>query len=273
MIELKDVQGFKPEYAIPIKSAGIRSFKKRIKLNYNNESFDSYADISIFVSLNSDRKGLDMSRTIEAVGTSYNLNDVAYDIYNNLFSRINYSKNGYVKVSFDYYYNNKLYPISIIAEGNASDIKKYVETSAEGMTVCPCAMETIKSIMLYDYNISYGDIGISHNQRNKAYIKMQYINDAHIEELIDIIESSFSYPVSSLLKRYDEGKMIIEAHKKPKFVEDVVREISYKAAFVEPDKNLYINVKSESFESIHPHNAYAEIEDYTQNIRRYTKND
>ncbi|SMD31218.1 GTP cyclohydrolase IV [Picrophilus oshimae] len=272
MIELKDVQGFRPDYEIPIKRAGIKSFKRRVKLNYNNESFDSYVDVSISVSLNPDRKGLDMSRTIESVRSSYNLNDVAYDIYNDLFSRINYSSSGYVNLSFDFYYNNKIYPVSLIAEGDKNDVKRYVEVSAEGMTVCPCAMETIRSIMLYDYNVSYGDIGISHNQRNKASLKIQYIKDAHLERLIDILESSFSYPVRNMLKRYDEGKMIIEAHKRPKFVEDVVREIAYKAAFMEPEMNLYMDVRSESFESIHPHNAYAEIEDYTANIRSYLKN-
>lgn len=78
--------------------------------------------------------------------------------------------------------------------------------------------------------------------------------------LIDIVEKSFSSPTYSILKRNEEGKIVFNAHKNPKFVEDVVRDILgriLKKYCKLPDDVLVI-VKSESEESIHKHNAFAE---------------
>jgi len=80
------------------------------------------------------------------------------------------------------------------------------------------------------------------------------------DDLIEIVESSLSAPTYALLKRPEEGRLVEAAHRKPRFVEDVVREVlaqilkRYKAL---PDA-ARVSVKSESEESIHKHNAFAE---------------
>lgn len=43
------------------------------------------------------------------------------------------------------------------------------------------------------------------------------------EEIINLIEESMSSPVCELLKRPDENAVVMNAHEKPVFVEDVVR--------------------------------------------------
>ena len=68
--------------------------------------------------------------------------------------------------------------------------------------------------------------------------------------------------MSILVKRIDEGELVYNAHKNPKFVEDIVRDI---AAEILPRYSDFpdgtrVIVSSESEESIHPHNAYAEID-------------
>jgi GTP cyclohydrolase-4 len=79
-------------------------------------------------------------------------------------------------------------------------------------------------------------------------------------DLIDITEKAFSSPTYSILKRKEEGQLVFHAHKNPKFVEDVVRDIL--SAILEKYKNLpddvIVVVRSESEESIHKHNAFAE---------------
>jgi GTP cyclohydrolase-4 len=80
------------------------------------------------------------------------------------------------------------------------------------------------------------------------------------DDLIDIVEHSFSSPTYSILKRKEEAELVIKAHTKPKFVEDVVRDILsavLKKYSNLPDEVLVI-VRSESEESIHKHNAFAE---------------
>ena len=69
-----------------------------------------------------------------------------------------------------------------------------------------------------------------------------------------------SSPTFELLKRTDEKEVVLQAHKNPKFVEDVVRDMLtrvLKQYGSLPDETCVI-AKSESLESIHKHNAFAE---------------
>jgi len=74
------------------------------------------------------------------------------------------------------------------------------------------------------------------------------------------VEQAFSSPTYSILKRRDEAQLVFDAHKNPKFVEDVVRDIL--STILKKYKNLpddvMVVVRSESEESIHKHNAFAE---------------
>ncbi|RLF48625.1 MAG: GTP cyclohydrolase I FolE2, partial [Thermoplasmata archaeon] len=62
------------------------------------------------------------------------------------------------------------------------------------------------------------------------------------------------------LKRMDEGEVVYSAHKKPRFVEDVVRAVLRAILDRFPDlaEDTEIRVRSESMESIHKHNVFAE---------------
>ncbi|MDR1690378.1 MAG: GTP cyclohydrolase, FolE2/MptA family, partial [Candidatus Methanoplasma sp.] len=63
-----------------------------------------------------------------------------------------------------------------------------------------------------------------------------------------------------LLKRDDEGQVVINAHSNPRFVEDVVRSAleSIVERYADLPDDVEVMVKSESEESIHKHNAFAE---------------
>ena len=80
------------------------------------------------------------------------------------------------------------------------------------------------------------------------------------EDLIDIIESSMSSPVCELLKRPDENATVMNAHRKPVFVEDCVRNMMEKIAekYSDLPNDTLITARQENQESIHRHNAYAE---------------
>ena len=70
----------------------------------------------------------------------------------------------------------------------------------------------------------------------------------------------FSSPTYEVLKRSDEAKVVLQAHLEPKFVEDVVRTILAKVLERYPDlpDETLVTARSESEESIHKHNAFAE---------------
>lgn len=62
--------------------------------------------------------------------------------------------------------------------------------------------------------------------------------------------------------------MVYKAHKKPQFIEDVVREVAYRVAQVIKDdfQQSSIRVFSESMESIHDFDIQAELEDSVENM-------
>ncbi|MFX1378013.1 MAG: GTP cyclohydrolase MptA [Promethearchaeota archaeon] len=160
------------------------------------------------------------------------------------------------------------------------DFNYYIGGSAVGMTVCPCAKElsieyaeeVVKS--REDINISEEDLNkllnilpfSSHNQRSIGTIIVQIKDlDNHkidVLDIISIIEESMSGKIQSVLKRPEEAELVRSAHLKPLFSEDVIREMAKNFIlrdFPNLEDNFEIKFKIESFESIHPHNVYAEL--------------
>jgi GTP cyclohydrolase IB len=111
-------------------------------------------------------------------------------------------------------------------------------------TLCPCSKAISK----------YG----AHNQRGQVTLSVRFNGLVWIEELIQIVESSASSELYSLLKRPDEKAVTERAYDHPVFVEDLVRNIAIKA---NADHRItWYRVEAENYESIHNHNAYAMIE-------------
>lgn len=156
----------------------------------------------------------------------------------------------------------------------------YIGASAVGMTVCPCAKEMSQEYAeeiiknRSDINLSPEIIQkllnilpfSSHNQRSTGTIIVQIkdLNNHRIDvlDIIDIIEDSMSGKMQSVLKRPEEAKLVRSAHLKPLFAEDVVREMAKNFIlrdFPNLEDNFKIIFKIESYESIHPHNVYAEL--------------
>ena len=108
-----------------------------------------------------------------------------------------------------------------------------------------------------------GDMPVmSHNQRNVCTLMVTMPEDVSIEadDLIDLVEASFSSPTFELLKRPDEGQVVINAHRNTRFVEDVVRQVldRFVKRYTDLPDSVQVDVVSDSEESIHKHDAYAE---------------
>jgi GTP cyclohydrolase I len=80
-----------------------------------------------------------------------------------------------------------------------------------------------------------------------------------MEDMIELVEECASCEVFSVLKRIDEKYVTEKAFSNPKFVEDIVRDISKRLK--EDDNITWFSVSAENFESIHNHSAYASITD------------
>jgi GTP cyclohydrolase I len=76
--------------------------------------------------------------------------------------------------------------------------------------------------------------------------------------MIALVEESASSDLYTLLKRDDEKFVTERSYERPRFVEDVVREVYLKVEAL--GKFPKFSVEAENFESIHNHSAYAYVE-------------
>jgi GTP cyclohydrolase IV len=80
------------------------------------------------------------------------------------------------------------------------------------------------------------------------------------ETLLEIVESAMSSEIYELMKRPDEVDVVEKAHRRPRFVEDCVREMIRMASerFAPLGDDAFISARQENLETIHKHNVVAE---------------
>ena len=196
------------------------------------------------------------------------IEDMAADICRRLLVHHEYAQNAEVHISAEYYrpsrtpQGRETFEIYTLLAGGTivrdGPLTKTVGIRAVGMTACPCAQQTVTEMLEFE-----GDMPVmSHNQRNVCTLMVTMPEDLSIEanDLIDLVEDSFSSPTFELLKRPDEGQVVINAHRNTKFVEDVVRGVVLRFVnrYTDLPDSVSIDVISDSEESIHKHDAYAE---------------
>jgi GTP cyclohydrolase-4 len=259
---------------------GVTGVKKLVHIKRPNKkaSIPLVVKMDLFVDLPASQKGSHMSRNLELVSEiiDMNLKQPVTDLESFcaktailLLKKHEYASISEVKAEADYFLDRiypsgkkGLEPYTLVAEARAKsngEVKKLIGVRVIGMTACPCAYEVIKTLGKYEDKY----IPPTHNQRNITTLMIEVPGDDRSVDanyLIDIVEKSFSSPTYSILKRKDEGKIVFNAHKNPKFVEDVVRDILGRVLkkYIKLPNDVIVIVKSESEESIHKHNAFAE---------------
>src|SRR5947209_18897792 len=113
----------------------------------------------------------------------------------------------------------------------------------------------------------------THNQRGIATLQIGCIEEC-VEEidataLLEIAEASMSSEIYELMKRSDEVEVVEKAHRRPRFVEDCVREMiaGVVAAFPQLDGRSFVSARQENLETIHQHNVVAERHGLLSEVR------
>lgn len=276
-----DLQYGKGDASFKLTRVGVRNVRKPVLVQREglgrtlNNTLSCSMDI--YVDLPADQKGSHMSRNVEVINEVVEesmrhpvtaIEDMAADICKRLLVHHEYAQNAEVHISAEYYKPNKTpqgrdtFEIYTLLAGGTivrgGPITKMVGARVVGMTACPCAQQTVTEMLEYT-----GDMPVmSHNQRNVVTIEMTTSEDISLEadDLIDIAQESFSSPTFELLKRPDEGQVVINAHRNTRFVEDVVREVLVRIVhkYADLPDDVFVTVQSDSEESIHKHDAYAE---------------
>jgi len=279
-VDLPDVQSSPSTQNFKLTRVGVTGVKKLINIKRPNQKkpVSLIVKIDLFVDLPATQKGSHMSRNLELVSDIIDekisspvsdLESFCAQTAKMLLKKHDYANFSEVKAEADYFLERKypsgkkgLEPFKLVAEARAKssgEIKKLIGVKVIGMTACPCAREIIKTIGKYKDNY----IPPTHNQRNITTLMIEVPGDNKIvdaNDLIDIAEKSFSSPTYGILKRKEEGQLVYDAHKNPKFVEDVVRDAlhSILKKYRDLHDEVMVVVRSESEESIHKHNAFAE---------------
>ncbi|WP_304089851.1 GTP cyclohydrolase MptA [Methanobrevibacter gottschalkii] len=294
---LPDTQDDAPSIPIKLTRVGVTGVKKLLQLERKNKrpiillpTFDAFVDLP------NNQKGVHMSRNPEAISevletvandSTVDIESLCAKIVDKMMTKHEYAKRVEISMTTDFMFlkespvtKNKTQEMSkLIAkatgfrkEDGTIEIRKQIGAEVIGMTVCPCAQESVRESnknKLLDFldeettqkvldTVTFA----SHNQRGVGTVLIEVPEDKKIkaEDIIEIIESSMSSPVCELLKRPDENATVLNAHANPVFVEECVRNMMEKIATKYsdlPDDTL-ITARQENQESIHRHNAYAE---------------
>ena len=143
------------------------------------------------------------------------------------------------------------------------------------MTACPCAQALVQESSrerLVEQGFSDDEIErvfasvpvATHNQRGLGTLRIgcpeTCDTDIDALALVEIVEASMSSEIYELMKRSDEAAVVEKAHRRPRFVEDCVREMvgGVVAAFPHLGDDSFVSARQENLESIHQHNVVAE---------------
>ena len=280
MIPVCDVQNRKGDSTFMLTKVGVTDVRKLVHIkrpDSNDCNEPLICRINVYVDLPAEQKGSHMSRNLEVLRAIVDecmkepvsgIEDLAVNIGKLLLVKHEYATESNVEIEAEYFRNNKT-PLGkdttevygLIGKAKCRRdgyVQKTIGVRAVGMTACPCAQENVSEML----HCSNEWPVITHNQRNVCTVIMTTDDSVSIEadELIDIVNDSFSSPTFEVLKRDDEATVVINAHKNPRFVEDMVRAVLTKIVnrYSGLSDDTLVTVKSESEESIHKHNAFAE---------------
>jgi len=253
---LPDIQASADLRQLAIHKVGVKDLRYPLALlDAAGRVQNTVARLSMSVGLPPEVKGTHMSRFVEILETRRAPLTVVglRRMFDQMLLRLD-ARSGEIELAFPYFIN-KVAPVSgveslldydvrmVVAQRERQEAEITLEIVAPVTSLCPCSRE------ISDYG--------AHNQRSHITISARLRAAMTADELVRLAEEEASCEVFGLLKRPDEKWVTERAYDNPKFVEDLVRDIALRL-MTEP-RIAQWTVKSENFESIHNHSAYAEI--------------
>jgi GTP cyclohydrolase-4 len=277
---MSDVQNKKSEKRFKLTRVGVTGVRKPVSVKRPDKVVTLNIVVNAYVDLPMEMKGSHLSRNVEVIGEIvdesvrepvHSIEDLTAMICRSLLDRHEYASHSETHTEAEYFLERttpmgkkslegyRIFSNATAMRGDDEGVRREIGVEVVGMTACPCAMETIWEAMgSKPENVPV----ITHNQRNRTSVQMDVPNGLEIEaeDLIGIVEDSMSSPTFEILKRRDEAAVVRNAHENPKFVEDVVRGIlsGILDKYSDFPDDASVMVRSESEESIHKHNAFAE---------------
>lgn len=285
----RDVQQTRPAVPISLSRVGVTNLHRIIQISDGGRGTLFYAELSLFADLRPDQAGVHMSRFTDvleelveetSLGVSPDIESLAESLARQVVhSQRAIHSEAHIRVRYPMMKTTpvtgkrveELYTLIGIAACHGDRVRHLVGVEVNGVTACPCAQDMLRSHshgLLLEEGFSEDQVErildvlpiASHNQRGRATLLIGSDQRVRAESLVHIAEASMSSETYELLKRPDEFFVVNKAHRNPRFVEDVVREMLYNVLAIYPDlpDEAFVLAKQENLESIHQHNAFAE---------------
>jgi GTP cyclohydrolase-4 len=293
-IAVEDVQAQKPPLSLSLSRVGVTGVEKVIRIRQDGVEQLFSAQLECFVDLGPRQKGAHMSRFEEVVNEvigevilgecSFRAETLAQHIAEKVRERQD-AQTAEVTITARYP-EHKPAPVSGIptqeiytlhgsAVAGPTGTRRLIGVTATGMTACPCAQTLVQESSrerLLEQGFSDDEIErvfasvpvATHNQRGLGTLRVgcpeSCDTDIDALALVEIVEASMSSEIYELMKRSDEAAVVEKAHRRPRFVEDCVREMigGVVAAFPDLGDEAFVSARQENLESIHQHNVVAE---------------
>ena len=293
-IAVEDVQSRVPTLQLSLSRVGVTAVEKVIRVRQNGVEQLFSAELECFVDLGSRQKGAHMSRFEEVVNdaigevilgeSAFRAETLAQHIAEKVRDRQG-AQTAEVTIRARYpehkpapvsgIETQEIYTLHGSAVAGPEGTRRLIGVTATGMTACPCAQTLVQKSSrerLLAQGFSDEEIAqvfeavpvATHNQRGLGTLRIGCPESCNTDidalRLVEIVESSMSSEIYELMKRSDEGAVVEKAHRRPRFVEDCVREMigGVVAAFPELGDNSFVSARQENLESIHQHNVMAE---------------
>ena len=292
-IPVEDVQARRPAAHLSLSRVGVTGVEKVVRIKSNGDEQLYYAELDCFVDLGPRQKGAHMSRFEETVneaidevvlGEAFKAETLASHIAERVRDRQDATR---AEVTIRARYpehkptpvsgarTQEIYTMLGTAVASETGTRRLIGVQAQGMTACPCAQELVTSRAtewLAADGFTDDEIErvlervpvATHNQRGLGtlYVGCPETCRERIEatKLLEIVEASMSSEIYELMKRPDELEVVEKAHRRPRFVEDCVREMVRMAVdeFRLLGEDAFIFARQENLETIHQHRVVAE---------------
>jgi GTP cyclohydrolase IV len=289
-----DVQSQLPPVQLSLTQVGVTNVEKVIRLRHDGVDQLFSARFECVVELGRDQKGAHMSRFEEVVNEAIRevvLGESPFraETLAEHIAQLARERQGArraevtVEARFPEYKpapvsgieTQELYTLYGSAISTESGTRRLIGVAAQGMTACPCAQELIAAgarERLSEDGFDPEQIDqileavpvATHNQRGLGTLHIGLPVGSEIEldarTLLEIVEQSMSSEIYELMKRSDEAHVVEKAHRRPRFVEDCVREMikGVVESLPELPDEAFVSARQENLETIHQHNVIAE---------------
>jgi GTP cyclohydrolase IV len=303
-LPIVDVQAQLPTVQLSLSRVGVTDVEKVIRIRQNGSEQLFSARFECVVDLGPAQKGAHMSRFEEVVNDAINavvLGESTFKVETlaeHIAQRVRERQDARrAEVSVEARFpEHKPAPVSGIRtqelytlHGSAicSELgtRRLIGVTAQGLTACPCAQQLVAGAARErleaegfdpdDIDKIFAAVPVAtHNQRGLGtlHIGCTELCDDEIDAatLLGIVEGSMSSEIYELMKRSDEAHVVEKAHRRPRFVEDCVREMirGVIRSFPALDDRAFVSAQQVNLETIHQHNVVAERFGTLGEIRR-----